>query len=60
MAEFTSEQLIDHLSKMSVMDMATLVKTLEDKWGVKAAPVAVAGPAVAAAAPAEAAPEQPQ
>lgn len=58
MAEFTSEQLIDHLSKMSVMDMATLVKTLEDKWGVKAAPVAVAGPAVAAAAPAEAAPEQ--
>lgn len=58
MAEITTEQLIDHLSKMSVMDMATLVKTLEDKWGVKAAPVAVAGPAAAAAAPAEAAPEQ--
>ena len=58
MAEFTSEQLIDHLSKMSVMDMATLVKTLEDKWGVKAAPIAVAGPAAAAAAPVEAAAEQ--
>ncbi len=59
MAEITTEQLIDHLSKMSVMDMATLVKTLEEKWGVKAAPVAVAGPAAAAAGPAaEAAPEQ--
>jgi len=56
MAEFTTEQLVDHLSKMSVMDMAGLIKTLEDKWGVKAAPVAVAGPAVAAgpaAAPVE-------
>jgi len=52
MAEITTEVLIDHLSKMSVMDMAALIKTLEDKWGVKAAPVAVAGPA-AAAAPAE-------
>jgi large subunit ribosomal protein L7/L12 len=58
MAEITTEQLIDQLSKMSVMDMATLVKTLEDKWGVKAAPVAVAGPAAAAAAPAEAVAEQ--
>ncbi|MBI5532224.1 MAG: 50S ribosomal protein L7/L12 [Deltaproteobacteria bacterium] len=50
----TTELLIDHLSKMSVMDMAGLIKTLEDKWGVKAAPVAVAGPAAAAgpAAPA--------
>ena len=55
MAEITTEQLIDHLSQMSVMDMATLVKTLEEKWGVSAAPVAAAvavGP-VADAAPAE-------
>jgi large subunit ribosomal protein L7/L12 len=58
MAEITTEQLIDHLSKMSVMDMATLVKTLEDKWGVKAAPVAVAGPAAAAGPAVDAAPEQ--
>lgn len=57
MAEITTEQLIDHLSQMSVMDMAGLVKTLEEKWGVSAAPVAVAGPAVAAA-PAEAAAEK--
>ncbi len=53
MAEFTTEQLVDHLSKMSVMDMAGLIKTLEDKWGVKAAPVAVAAGPAAAAAPAE-------
>ncbi|MCC6647786.1 MAG: 50S ribosomal protein L7/L12 [Polyangiaceae bacterium] len=57
MADLTQDQLVDHLSKMSVMDIASLIKTLEDKWGVKAAPVAVAGPAAAAApaaAPAEA------
>ena len=53
----TQDQLVDHLSSMSVMDVANLIKTLEDKWGVKAAPVAVAGPA-AAAAPAEAKVEQ--
>ncbi|MCU0694529.1 MAG: 50S ribosomal protein L7/L12 [Polyangiaceae bacterium] len=59
MAEITTEQLIDHLSKMSVMDMANLVKTLEDTWGVKAAPVAVAaGPAVAADGAGEAAAEK--
>jgi large subunit ribosomal protein L7/L12 len=56
MAEITTEQLIDHLSQMSVMDMATLVKTLEEKWGVSAAPVAVAG--VAGPAAAEAAVEE--
>ena len=37
----------------------SLIKTLEDKWGVKAAPVAVAaGPAAAAAAAAAAAEEK--
>jgi large subunit ribosomal protein L7/L12 len=48
MADVTKEQVVDFLSKMSVMDLAALTKELEDKWGVKAAPVAVA----AAAAPA--------
>jgi len=43
MAEITREQLVDHLSKLTVMDLAGLIKELEDKWGVKAAPVAVAG-----------------
>jgi large subunit ribosomal protein L7/L12 len=42
MADVTKEQVVDFLSKMSVMDMATLKTELEEKWGVKAA-VAVAG-----------------
>src|SRR5262249_43687396 len=41
----TQDQVIDYLSNLSVMDIAKLTKTLEEKWGVKAAPVAVAGPA---------------
>ncbi|HEU4413058.1 MAG TPA: 50S ribosomal protein L7/L12 [Polyangiaceae bacterium] len=45
MAEITRDQLVDHLSKMTVMDLAGLITELENKWGVKAAPVAVAGPA---------------
>jgi large subunit ribosomal protein L7/L12 len=55
MADVTKEQVVDFLSKMSVLDLAGLTKELEDKWGVKAAPIAVAGaaaPAAAAAAPA--------
>lgn len=53
MAEITRESVVDFLSQMPVIELAGLIKTLEDKWGVKAAPVAVAGPAVAttAAAP---------
>ncbi len=46
----TNEQLIEHSSKMSVLDMANLVKELEEKFGVSAAPVAVAGAAGPAAA----------
>jgi large subunit ribosomal protein L7/L12 len=49
MAEITQEQVVDYLSGLTVMQLVELTKTLEDKWGVKAAPVAVAGPAVAAA-----------
>ena len=57
MPDITKDQVVDFLSKMSVMDLAALTKELEDKWGVKAAAVAVAaGPAAggggAAAAPA--------
>lgn len=49
----TNEQLIEHVSKMSVLDLANLVKELEQKFGVSAAPVAVAaagGEAASAAA----------
>jgi large subunit ribosomal protein L7/L12 len=51
----TNDQVIEYLSNLSVMDIAKLTKTLEEKWGVKAAPVAVAG-AVAGAAAGGAAP----
>lgn len=46
----TTDQLIEHVSKMSVLDLANLVKLLEEKFGVSAAPVAVAGGAGPAAA----------
>ncbi|MBX7097049.1 MAG: 50S ribosomal protein L7/L12 [Myxococcaceae bacterium] len=48
--------IVDQLSALTVMEAADLVKKLEEKWGVSAAAVAVAGPAAAggaAAAPAE-------
>ena len=57
MPEISKDQVVDFLSNLPVIQIAELIKTLEDKWGVKAAPVAVAGPA-AAAAPAAAAEEQ--
>jgi large subunit ribosomal protein L7/L12 len=56
MAEITREQVIDFLSNLPVIQMAELIKELENKWGVKAAPAAVAvaaGPVAAAAAPVE-------
>lgn len=49
-------KLVEDLSGLTVLEVAELVKTLEDKWGVSAAaPVAAAaaGPAAAAAAPVE-------
>jgi len=52
MAEVTRDQVVDFLSNMPVIQIAELIKTLEDKWGVKAAPAAVAmvaGPATTAA-----------
>ena len=53
------DEVINYLSNLTVIDLVNLTKALEDKWGVKAAPVAVAaapaagGGAAAAAAPAE-------
>jgi large subunit ribosomal protein L7/L12 len=48
-------QIVDSLSALTVMEAAELVKKLEEKWGVSAAAVAMAGPAggAAAAAPVE-------
>jgi large subunit ribosomal protein L7/L12 len=58
MADVTKEQVVDFLSQMSVMDLASLTKELEGKWGVSAAPVAVAGVAGGGGEPAAAAVEQ--
>lgn len=52
----TKDQVVDYLSQMPVIELAELIKTLEDKWGVSAAaPVAMAagGGAAAGGAPAE-------
>jgi len=47
--------LVEQIEKLSVLDLAELVKVLEDKFGVSAAAPAMmmAGPAAAGAAPAE-------
>jgi large subunit ribosomal protein L7/L12 len=54
----SQDEVINYLSNLTVIDLVNLTKALEDKWGVKAAPVAVAaapaaGGGAAAAAPAE-------
>ena len=55
-----TDKLVEQLSGLSVLEIAGLVKTLEEKWGVSAAaPVAVAaGPAAGGGAPAAAAEEK--
>lgn len=53
----TKDDVVNYLSNMPVIELAELIKTLEEKWGVSAAaPVAIAavgGGAAAGAAPAE-------
>lgn len=58
MADITKEQVVEWLSAQTVLEVADLVKELEEKWGVSAAaPVAVAA-AGGGAAPAEAVEEK--
>jgi large subunit ribosomal protein L7/L12 len=48
----SQDEVINYLSNLTVIDLVNLTKALEEKWGVKAAPVAVAaaaGPAPQAA-----------
>jgi len=47
MSNVTKEQVIDYLSGLPVMEMAALVKELEEKWGVSAAAPVAAAPAAA-------------
>ncbi|RLB47539.1 MAG: 50S ribosomal protein L7/L12 [Deltaproteobacteria bacterium] len=51
MANMNVESMVEELSSWTVMEVANLVNELEEKWGVSAAPaaVAVAGPAGGAA-----------
>ena len=58
MADLTKDQVVDFLSNLPVIQIAELIKTLEDKWGVKAAPAAVAMVGGGGAAPAAAAEEK--
>jgi large subunit ribosomal protein L7/L12 len=54
MADITKEQVVSFLENMSVLEMAELVKELEDKFGVSAAaPVAAMAAPDAAGAVAE-------
>jgi large subunit ribosomal protein L7/L12 len=58
---FNQEEFINQLSGLTVVELVGLTKALEDKWGVKAAPVAVAAAPAAGgggAAPAAAAEEK--
>jgi large subunit ribosomal protein L7/L12 len=58
MAEISKEQVVDYLSALPVLEIANLVKELETKWGVSAAPVAIAGGAGGGAAAAAEVEEQ--
>ena len=40
----TQEQIIESVEKMTVLELNALVKAIEEKWGVSAQAVAVAGP----------------
>ena len=57
MAKLSKDDILKAVEEMSVMELSELVKALEDKFGVSAAPVAAA-PAAGAQTGGEAAPEQ--
>jgi len=49
----TKEDVLEFISNLSVLELSELVKEFEEKFGVSAQPVAVAGGAVAAVEAAE-------
>jgi large subunit ribosomal protein L7/L12 len=49
MSNITKDQVIDWLSQQSVLELASIVKDLEGKWGVSAAAAVAAAPAGGAA-----------
>ena len=54
----SQDDVINYLSNLTVSDLVALTKSLEDKWGVKAAPVAVAAAPLAGGGGATAAPAE--
>ena len=50
MSNITKDQVIEWLSAQTILDLATLVKDLEGKWGVSAAAAVAAAPAGGAVA----------
>lgn len=58
MATVSKDQLLESIGGMTIMELADLVKGIEDKFGVKAAPVGVAVAAGGAAAGAAATEEK--
>ncbi|EPA1250329.1 50S ribosomal protein L7/L12 [Campylobacter jejuni] len=46
----SKEDVLEYISNLSVLELSELVKEFEEKFGVSAAPVMVAGDAVAAGA----------
>ena len=53
MASEKSLQILEEIKTLTILELADLVKALEEEFGVSAAPVAVAGGAAAPAAAAE-------
>ncbi len=51
-------EILDAIAQMTVLDLSALIKEMEEKFGVSAAAVAVAGPAGGGAAAGAAAAEQ--
>jgi large subunit ribosomal protein L7/L12 len=45
MSQITTEQMIQHVESLKVLDLKNLVEAFEKHFGVSAAPVAVAGAA---------------
>jgi large subunit ribosomal protein L7/L12 len=58
MTDISRAEVVEYLSNLPVIQIAELIKELETKWGVKAAPAAVAVAAGPAAEAAAAPPEQ--
>jgi large subunit ribosomal protein L7/L12 len=58
MAEITKEQIKEAIKNMTVLELAELVKELEEEFGVSAAAMVAAAPAAGGAGAGEAEPEK--